>query len=65
MFASENAGANNIIVLSVVREGGFFGHVAVQWMASGDHDGLQDISPLSGTVSTLCDRTQVGKYLCF
>lgn len=50
MFATEKDGIDNTILLSVVRGGGYFGHVAVQWVATGDHNGLQDISPLSGTV---------------
>jgi len=50
VFATEKDGIDNTILLSVVREGGYFGHVAVQWVATGDHNGLQDISPLSGTV---------------
>lgn len=52
MFATEKDGVDNTILLSVVREGGYFGHVAVQWVATGDHNGLQDISPLSGTVGS-------------
>ena len=50
VFATEKDGIDNTILLSVVRGGGYFGHVAVQWVATGDHNGLQDISPLSGTV---------------
>ncbi|KAK7486836.1 hypothetical protein BaRGS_00021983 [Batillaria attramentaria] len=50
VVAEERDSADNTILLNVVRQAGFFGRVAVQWVASGDHDGEADISPLAGRV---------------
>ncbi|KAL8615958.1 hypothetical protein ACOMHN_034634 [Nucella lapillus] len=49
VFTNEKDGMDNFLPLSVNREGGIFGRVIVQWIATGDHDGVKDISPLSGT----------------
>lgn len=50
VVAEEKTGMDNTIQLNVIRKGGYFGQVAVQWVATGDLSGVNDISPLSGTV---------------
>ncbi|XP_052793587.1 adhesion G-protein coupled receptor V1-like [Mya arenaria] len=41
---------DNTVQVNVIRHGGFFGHVTVKWVATGDHDGTNDITPLEGIV---------------
>ncbi|XP_076465116.1 adhesion G-protein coupled receptor V1-like isoform X2 [Babylonia areolata] len=50
VYTNEVDGMNHVELLSVTRKGGSFGRVVVRWIATGDHDGLRDISPLFGTV---------------
>ena len=51
VVAEEREGGESTVVLHVVREQGYFGKVAVRWVATGDHNGLQAITPLSAIVS--------------
>ncbi|XP_060082724.1 adhesion G-protein coupled receptor V1-like [Ylistrum balloti] len=46
----EEDGRDNVIAVNVIRKHGYFGRVVVRWVASGDQDGLSDITPLQGQV---------------
>lgn len=41
---------DNTVQLNVTRRMGFVGNVTVEWLATGDHGGIGDITPLSGQV---------------
>ena len=41
---------DNVVQLTVVRLKGAHGRVVLRWMVSGDHSGLQDLSPVTGLV---------------
>lgn len=47
---TEEDGKDNPVEIMVLRKFGFFGRVVVKWMATGDQNGLLDITPLEGTV---------------
>ena len=47
----ELANRDNTIQFNVIRLQGYYGHVSVKWVATGDHDGTNDITPLEGIVS--------------
>ena len=51
MTAQELVGRDNTVQINVIRKEGFIGHVIVKWIATGDHDGNNDITPLEGRVS--------------
>ncbi|XP_014662998.1 PREDICTED: G-protein coupled receptor 98-like isoform X2 [Priapulus caudatus] len=40
----------NQVTLTVVRSKGTSGHISVQWMTTGEHDGIEDIYPIGGKV---------------
>ncbi|KAH3717902.1 hypothetical protein DPMN_060698 [Dreissena polymorpha] len=46
----ELAGRDNTVQVNVIRRYGYFGHVTVRWIVTGDHDGTNDITPLEGIV---------------
>ncbi|XP_041376199.1 adhesion G-protein coupled receptor V1-like [Gigantopelta aegis] len=50
VLAEELVGRDNTIQLNVLRQKGYFGRVVVSWVASGDNDGFNDITPVSGRV---------------
>lgn len=41
----------NMVTLTVVRKQGTVGHISVQWLATGEHDGIEDLYPMGGKVS--------------
>ncbi|XP_069137444.1 adhesion G-protein coupled receptor V1-like isoform X2 [Argopecten irradians] len=41
-------GRDNTIQINVRRNHGYFGRVVIKWVASGDQNGLSDITPLQG-----------------
>lgn len=47
----ELVGRDNTVAINVVRLQGYHGHVIVKWVATGDHDGSNDIIPLEGKVN--------------
>ena len=46
----ELANTDSVVQLNVVRGAGNFGRVVVRWVATGDHDGINDIMPIQGKV---------------
>ncbi|XP_053406314.1 adhesion G-protein coupled receptor V1-like [Mercenaria mercenaria] len=50
ILAQELPGRDNTVEVNVIRHQGFFGHVTVKWVATGDHDGTNDITPLEGLI---------------
>jgi len=44
---------DNTVQVNVIRHQGYYGDVTVKWVATGDHDGTNDITPLEGVVSTI------------
>ena len=49
----ELIGQDNPVPINVIRHQGFYGRVTVKWVATGDHDGTNDITPLEGIVSNV------------
>ena len=50
MSVQELPGRDNTVAINVVRKEGYHGHVIVKWVATGDHDGTNDLMPLEGQV---------------
>lgn len=50
-YEQELTTGDNTVQLNVFRREGTVGRVVVRWTATGDHDGINDITPLQGTVS--------------
>lgn len=48
----EVVGQTNVVQLNVVRRRGVSGRIVVSWTATGAHQGIYDISPVSGKVSS-------------
>ncbi|KAL4228132.1 hypothetical protein ACF0H5_013567 [Mactra antiquata] len=48
--AQELVNRDNTVQVNVIRHRGYFGHVTVKWVATGDHDGTNDITPLEGLI---------------
>ena len=53
VLVTEEDGRDNTVEISVIRKQGFFGRVTVKWSATGDQNGLSDLTPLEGTVSSV------------
>ena len=53
LSVQELVGRDNTVQINVIRQQGFFGHVIAKWVATGDHDGSNDITPLEGRVIAL------------
>lgn len=47
----ELVGRDNTVQINVVRSQGYYGHVTIKWVATGDHAGTNDITPLEGILS--------------
>ena len=50
LSVQELVGRDNTVQVNVLRSQGYHGHVIVKWVATGDHDGTNDITPLDGKV---------------
>ncbi|KAJ8304146.1 hypothetical protein KUTeg_017729 [Tegillarca granosa] len=51
ILSNDNAhGIIEIAPVNVIRKKGFFGRIVVKWVATGDQNGLNDITPLEGMV---------------
>lgn len=50
VYGDEVPGRDNTIQLNVVRDGGTFGRVVARWQATGQHNGIFDITPVEGRV---------------
>ena len=42
-----------MVQVNIIRQHGYYGQVSVKWLASGDQNGLNDITPLSGVVRVI------------
>ena len=50
-YDEELPSGDNSIQLNVVRKQGVNGHVVVRWKLTGEHNGINDITPVEGIVS--------------
>ena len=59
LYVDELAGSENLIQLSVLRQKGTNNRVTARWRLSGEHNGVYDITPLSGVVSYCQKKSRI------